>query len=76
MQKLTALVKDQGSGFDLQKLDEQKAQEVLTKPQNGGRGILMMKMLMDEVHFEGGNGRGMQARLVKCLASPQKVCCP
>jgi serine/threonine-protein kinase RsbW len=74
-QKLTALVKDQGRGFDPQKLDRQNAQEVLARPQNGGRGILMMKMLIDEVHFEGGNGKGMQVRLVKHLTSPQKAGC-
>jgi hypothetical protein len=33
----------------------------------------MMKMLMDEVHFETGNGKGTQVRLVKYLASPQKT---
>jgi serine/threonine-protein kinase RsbW len=71
-QKLTALVKDQGQGFDPQKLDGQNAQELLTKPKPGGRGILMMKMLTDEVHFEAGNGKGTQVRLVKHLASPQK----
>jgi serine/threonine-protein kinase RsbW len=71
-QKLTALVRDQGQGFDLKKLDGQNAQEVLSKPQNGGRGILMMKRLTDEVHFEAGNGRGTQDRLVKYLARPQQ----
>jgi serine/threonine-protein kinase RsbW len=70
-QKLTVLVRDQGQGFDPKKLDGQNAQDVLTKPQNGGRGILMMKMLMDEVHFE-ANGKGTQVRLVKYLTSPQQ----
>ncbi|MCG3118030.1 MAG: Serine-protein kinase RsbW [bacterium] len=68
--KLTALVKDQGQGFDPQKLDGQNAQVALFKRQNGGRGILMMKMLMDEVQFDGGNGKGMQVRLVKYLTPP------
>ncbi|MGH7601640.1 MAG: ATP-binding protein, partial [bacterium] len=68
-----ALVKDQGQGFDPQKLDGQNAQEILARPQNGGRGILMMKMLTDEVHFEAGNGKGTQVRLVKYLASSQKA---
>lgn len=74
-QKLTALVRDQGQGFDPKQLDEQNARELLAKPKPGGRGILMMKMMMDEVHFEAGNGKGMQVRLVKYLASPQKVGC-
>lgn len=72
-QKLTALVKDQGPGFDPPKmLGGQNAREVLARPQNGGRGILMMKMLMDEVHFEGGKGKGTQVRLVKYLTGPQQ----
>ncbi|MGH7454885.1 MAG: ATP-binding protein, partial [bacterium] len=62
----------QGQGFDPKKLDGQNAQELLAKPKPGGRGILMMKMLMDEVHFETGNGKGTQVRLVKHLASPPK----
>ncbi|MGH7601726.1 MAG: ATP-binding protein [bacterium] len=72
-QKLTALVKDQGQGFDPQKLDGQNAQELFAQPKPGGRGILMMKMLMDEVHLEAGNGKGTQVRLVKYLASSQKA---
>ena len=72
-QKLTALVRDEGQGFDPKQLDEQNARELLAKPKPGGRGILMMKMLMDEVHFEIGNGKGMQVRLVKYLASPQQA---
>lgn len=71
-QKLTALVKDQGQGFDPHKLDGQNAQEVLARPQKGGRGILIMKMLMDEVHIESGNGKGTQVRLVKYLAPLQQ----
>lgn len=70
--KLTALVKDHGQGFDPPKRDGQNAREILARPQNGGRGILMMKMLVDEVQFEGGNGKGMQVRLVKYLAPPQQ----
>jgi len=74
-QKLKVLVRDEGQGIDPKQLDEQKARELLAKPKPGGRGILMMKMLMDEVHFEIGNGKGMQVRLVKHLASSQKIGC-
>lgn len=69
--KLAALVRDQGHGFDHDQLNERNAQPLLAKPKNGGRGILMMKMLMDEVHFEAGNGKGTQVRLVRLLASRQ-----
>lgn len=70
-QKLSALVKDQGHGFDPRQHDGQKAQDLLIMPRSSGRGILMMKMLMDEVHFETGNGRGTRVRLVKYLTPPQ-----
>lgn len=72
-QNLTVLVRDQGQGFDPKQLDEQNARELLAKPKPGGRGILMMKMMMDEVYFDGGNGT--QVRLVKHLTSPQKAGC-
>lgn len=71
-QKLTVLVNDQGNGFDPKRLDGQNAQELLARPKNSGRGILMMKMLMDEVHFERKNSKGMQVRMVKYLAIPQQ----
>lgn len=71
-QKLTALVKDRGLGFDPEQRDGQKAQDLLITPRSNGRGILMMKMLMDEVHFETGNGKGTRVRLVKYLTPPQQ----
>jgi serine/threonine-protein kinase RsbW len=56
--KLTVVVRDQGQGFNPKSLEKQNAGEVLSKPQRGGRGILMMKLLMDEVHFAFENGKG------------------
>jgi serine/threonine-protein kinase RsbW len=69
--KLAVLVRDQGHGFDPDQLNERNAQELLARAKNGGRGIVMMKMLMDEVHFEAENGKGTQVRLVRFLASRQ-----
>lgn len=71
-QKLTAEVKDQGRGFDPKQRAGQNAQELLSKPKSNGRGILMMNMLMDEVHFEIGHGKGTRVRLVKYLTTPQQ----
>lgn len=70
-QKLTVVVRDQGRGFDPKQLEKQDAKALLAKRQAGGRGILMMRMLMDEVHFAFESGKGMQVRLVKYLISPQ-----
>lgn len=71
-QKLTVVVRDQGRGFDLEQLEKQDAKALLAKLQAGGRGILMMKMLMDEVHFTFDSGKGTQVRLVKYLISPHR----
>ena len=69
-QKLTVVVRDQGQGFDPKQLEKQDAKALLAKLQPGGRGILMMKMLMDEVHFAFESGKGTQVRLVKYFLTP------
>lgn len=69
-QKLTVVVRDQGQGFDPKPLEKQDAQALLAKLKPGGRGILMMKMLMDEVHFFFEIGKGTQVRLVKYFLTP------
>lgn len=69
-QKLAVVVRDHGRGFDPKPLEKQEARVLLSKPQAGGRGILMMNMLMDEVHFAFESGIGTQVRLVKYLISP------
>lgn len=46
------VVKDEGSGFNYEKLPDPTAPENLEKP--GGRGIFLMKHLSDEVKFKDG----------------------
>lgn len=70
-QKLTVVVSDQGQSFDPKQLEKQDARALLSKPQAGGRGILMMKKLMDEAHFAFESGKGTHVRLVKYLITPQ-----
>jgi len=41
---------DQGPGFDLKNVPDPTADENLEKP--SGRGIMLMKAYMDEVHYE------------------------
>jgi serine/threonine-protein kinase RsbW len=71
-QKLTIVVRDQGQGFDPKPLEKQDAEVLLSKLRAGGRGILMMKMLMDEVHFASESGKETQVRLVKYLISSHR----
>ncbi|HET6427092.1 MAG TPA: ATP-binding protein [Phycisphaerae bacterium] len=53
-------VTDQGGGFDPDHLPDPTADENLEKP--CGRGIMLMRVYMDEVSF---NDRGNQVRMVK-----------
>lgn len=46
---LCFIIKDQGTGFDLEKLPDPTAPENLLKP--GGRGIFLIKHLADNVEF-------------------------
>jgi len=57
-------IKDQGPGFDPETIDDPRAPENLLKER--GRGIFIIKTLMNDVHFE-YCGDGMQITLVKNL---------
>lgn len=53
-------ITDQGSGFDLGAVPDPTSDENLEKP--CGRGIMLMRAYMDEVHF---NADGNQVRMMK-----------
>lgn len=68
----TAVITDQGKGFNLEDIPNPTDDENLTKP--SGRGILMMRHFMDEVEFR---ECGTEVKLVKHFtpqdtAPPQK----
>ncbi len=71
-QKLTVVVSDRGKGFDFQNLKEPDMQEYFAKRRPGGLGIVLMKRLMDEVHFETLKGKGTRVWLVRYLTNHQK----
>lgn len=50
--RIELAVEDEGRGFDPQKTDDPLAEENLLR--EGGRGILFMESLADEVRFENG----------------------
>ncbi len=58
-QAITARITDQGSGFNPLKVPDPTAPPNLTKAE--GRGIFLMRELLDEVHF---NDRGNSVTLV------------
>jgi serine/threonine-protein kinase RsbW len=61
--KLIISIKDCGCGFDLSCVEDPLCPENLMKP--SGRGIFLMKALMDEVEYSMNNGSGTEVRLVK-----------
>ena len=50
--EVSIIVKDEGKGFDTKKVSDQTA--IVNLESEHGRGIYLMKALMDEVHFEQG----------------------
>lgn len=63
--RVSIIVCDQGSGFDPRAVPDPTSPENLGAEH--GRGILMMKAFMDEVHFEKG---GTEVHMVKNCDSP------
>jgi anti-sigma regulatory factor (Ser/Thr protein kinase) len=61
-EQLSIVVKDEGAGFDPVKVPDPTARENVESEH--GRGILLMKTFMDEVHFEAG---GTEVHLCKRL---------
>ena len=64
-QKATYVVKDEGSGFDVNCLPDPADPANLEKP--CGRGVLLMKTFMDEIRF---NDAGNEVTLVKHRSKP------
>ncbi len=61
--KLTVFVKDNGPGFDLDSVENPLSPENVLKP--SGRGIFLMKALMDEVAYSIEKDSGTEVKLVK-----------
>lgn len=58
---LLLVVRDEGSGFDLNEIPDPTAAEVVNS--NHGRGIFLMRHMMDEVRYSnGGSEVGMRKR--------------
>ncbi len=60
---LTVFVKDSGSGFELEEVEDPLSPENFMKP--CGRGIFLMKALMDEVEYNIKENTGTEVKLVK-----------
>lgn len=58
-------VEDEGGDFDPDSLPSPIEQENLLKQQ--GRGVFILKSLMDEVYFSHGPKRGVKVKMVKLL---------
>jgi serine/threonine-protein kinase RsbW len=69
---LAILVKDWGPGFDLKSVQDPLRPENLMKPT--GRGVFLMRVLMDEVEYDMGEGSGTEVRLVKYRTVSKHKC--
>jgi len=58
---ITAQVRDQGSGFDLEAMNDPTAEANILN--TSGRGILMMRAFVDDVGFKYREGRGTEVTL-------------
>ena len=61
--KLAVFVKDCGSGFDPENVGDPLSPENFMKP--CGRGIFLMRALMDEVEYNTSENSGTEVRMVK-----------
>ena len=61
--KLTVSIMDSGSGFDPENVGDPLSPENFMKP--CGRGIFLMKALMDEVEYKISQKSGTEVRMVK-----------
>ncbi|HGE69732.1 TPA: ATP-binding protein [Candidatus Poribacteria bacterium] len=68
--KLTIFVKDHGCGFDPSSIEDPLSPENFMKP--CGRGIFLMKALMDEVDFIESDDCGTEVKMVKYKVSIDK----
>jgi serine/threonine-protein kinase RsbW len=66
---LTVCVRDQGKGFDPDQLPDPLAPENLLR--TSGRGILLMRQLMDDVSITRANGGGTEVRMTKRIRPGQ-----
>lgn len=68
---LTVVVRDQGKGFDLDKVADPLAPENLMKPR--GRGIFLTRQFMDEIHYAFDDGTIMTMRKNFAAVEPESA---
>jgi len=74
LDEIVVKVMDEGEGFDPDSIPSPVDEANLLK--ETGRGIYIMKHVMDEVEFEIEPGKGTTVKLRKCIdASPKRILC-
>jgi len=64
---ITIEVRDAGKGFDPNAIEQRDLDQLVRERRSGGLGLRMMKMLMDEVHYQIVPGEKNELRMVKRL---------
>lgn len=65
--KMTIVISDEGDGFDPDRVPDPLSPEGLWRP--SGRGLLLARKLMDELHIRTAKWGGMRITLVKYIRS-------
>lgn len=63
--RLAIVVKDHGRGFDYRFAERYMKRSNLDKPEKIGRGMMIIKQLMDEVEYDSVDFRGTIVRMTK-----------
>jgi serine/threonine-protein kinase RsbW len=65
--EISIIVRDEGQGFDIGEVPDPTTPENISS--SHGRGIYLMRILMDEVHFEGGGAVVYMRKFAKTPSS-------
>ena len=73
-EEVSIVVQDEGQGFDPDAVPDPTSPEAIES--SHGRGIYLMKSLMDEVHFDHGGAAVHMSRKSSCAGStrPKELC--
>lgn len=65
--ELQIIVIDTGRGFDPNSVEQSKLEDLISAKRTGGLGMRLMKLFMDEVHYETVKGVKNELKMVKKL---------
>lgn len=64
--KVTFIIRDKGVGFDINRYQEPKLQDIVSEKRKGGLGLMLVKRIMDKIEFSTEKNHNI-CRLIKHL---------